>query len=375
MRRRLLAPAFVALVACTSVPPAVRAPDPEIAPPPGERAPTDWAKDTHSPNDAALELVAQRIVDERARGVGTPDVDKIVAWMRRYGEPHVRPRVISATGQAPLATDVLDAQIAASRNAHTRWAIARGPLPHGGETVTALLLDAVADMTPLPTRARTGEWLTFDAKLHVPARDAKVIVLGPRGVPRTVPTSFDAATRTAHATFVVDHPGAFVVQLVGDLAEGPRPLLEARVFADADPPTNDEGLPAVPGEAEGDDLGALVAGLRASELLPALKRDARLDAIAREHAERMLDAHTIAHDLGEGDLRARFVEAGLDARMVGENVARGSSVREAHRAIYASPSHRTNLLRAEYTHLGVAQVRGDDGVVYVCEVFASGLLR
>lgn len=250
------------------------------------------------------------------------------------------------------------------------------PLPHGGEMLLALRVDAMADLSPLPMRARTGEWLAFEARLHVPARSAQLVVLGPRGLPRTVPTSLDGATGVARARFALDRPGSFTVQLVGDLEDGPRPLLEARVFADVTPSTPGDELPA-PGEGEGDDAAALagmIASLRTLEGSPALTRDETLDALARGHAERMRARRVVAHDLGDGDFRDRF-EAGstLDAQSVGENVAHAPTVALAHRALHASPSHRINLLRADYTHIGIGVARADDGSVYVCETFAASV--
>ncbi len=56
---------------------------------------------------------------------------------------------------------------------------------------------------------------------------------------------------------------------------------------------------------------------------------------------------------------------------VRENVAHARSVKLAHRALYASASHRLNLLRADYTHTGIGVARAPDGTVYVCETFAS----
>jgi uncharacterized protein YkwD len=86
----------------------------------------------------------------------------------------------------------------------------------------------------------------------------------------------------------------------------------------------------------------------------------------------MRDRHSVAHDLGDGDFRDRFeAEGTLDARAVGENVAHAPTVALAHRALHASPSHRINLLRADYTHMGVGVALALDGSVYVCETFAA----
>lgn len=383
---RRLAVLAVVLVACGS-PPWARYADDDPPPPPAPLTASaqkdGWAEATQSPwpttgalpcgtGDAALERVAQRMVAERARGLGATDADDVVAWMRENGEPHVRPRIVSASGKAPISEDALRPKLEEVRTERSRCGIARAPLPHGGEIVGAVVIDALADLAPLPTHARTGAWLEVDATLGVPATDARVVVLGPRGIPRTVTTSFDPSTRRAHARFVLDRPGAFTVQLVGDLENGgPRPLLEARVFTDVAPTAS----ATVPGEDSADvnDLESLVAHLREAESLPALTRDRRLDAIASAHAARMLSSRTTAHDVGEGDLRARFTEASLDARRVGENVAHASSILAAHRVLHASPSHRLELLRVEWTHAGFGTARADDGTVYVCEVFADAV--
>jgi len=346
--------------------------------------------------DAALARVARDVVELRARGLGTPDAESLVAKLRASGEPYVRPRVIVASGHAPIDDTKLRSELAHRTDARApvRCGVAIAATPHGGEVLVVLRVEALADLAALPTRARTGEWLSFDARVHVPARSAKLVVLGARGVPKTMPTSLDPATGISRARFVLDQPGAFTVQLVADLAEGPRPLLEARVFADVTPPRPGDEPPA-PGEElatsadardahdarDGHDprdarddaalLARMVAALRTAEGFPALTRDEKLDALAHAHAERMREQKAVAHDLGDGDFRERFeAEGGLDARAVGENVAHAPTIALAHRALHASPSHRINLLRGDYTHLGVGVARAADGSVYVCETFA-----
>ncbi len=331
--------------------------------------------------DGALARVAAKLASERAHGMGPPDPDRVTSLLRAQGEPHVRPRIVSASGRGAIDDDAVRARLEADRRPSTRCgvALARPEAGNeGNERFVAVTVEALADLDPLPARARTGEWLTFAAALHVPATSAKLVVLGPRGLPRTVPTSIvDRAGGRVRARFALDRPGAFTVQLVAELATGPQPVLETRVFADVEPTDDDAPSPA-PGEdaVAGEDAAAvarMTAALRASESLPPLVRDERLDALALAHAEKMRDARTVAHDLGDGDLALRFESAGLAAKIVGENVARARSVALAHRALHASPSHRMNLLRADYTHLGVGVVTDESGNVHVCEVFAGGL--
>ncbi len=400
MRARLVALTFLLIGCGTSTPPA----EPAIPAPPTARAATnEWVTSTRSPwpvdviderltavgeacgaPDGALVRVAARLAAERARGLGAPDPDRIAGLLRAEGEPHVRPRVVSGTRRT-LEDGSFQSALAGGRTTRTRCGLAIASPDHasgkeGDALVVAVAVDALADLEPLPTRARTGEWLSFAARLHAPASSAKLLVLGPRGLPRTVPTSLDRKSGTVKARFALDQPGAFTVQLVGDLENGPTPLLEARVFADVEP-TSEEGPTRAPGEdalrdAGGDDadaLAAMILGLRSAESAPALVRDARLDAIALAHAEEMKRARRAAHDVGEGDLTRRFDDAALSAKVVGENVARARSIVLAHRALHASPSHRLNLLRADYTHVGVGVVHDERGDVWACEVFAGGL--
>lgn len=329
--------------------------------------------------DGALTRVAERLASARARagkGERSDDVDRVVGLLRANGEPHVRPHVVSAIGRAPLALEGLRSQLAALRQEHTRCGVALAPTPDGDEVFAGVALEALADLDPLPIRARTGAWLTLAASLRTPARGAKLVLLGPRGAPRTVPTAVDTSGKV-HGRFALDRPGAFTVQLVGELEGGPQPLLEARVFADVDP--DEEGASAVPAPGEEIALDAeddarllerMAAALRSSEGLSALTPDRELDALARAHATKMREAGAIAHDLGEGDLVERLQTAGLSAQLVGENVARAGSVALVHRALHASPSHRLNLLHAQYTHIGVGVARDAAGTLYACQVFA-----
>ncbi|HSO35472.1 MAG TPA: hypothetical protein VLT33_23245, partial [Labilithrix sp.] len=48
--------------------------------------------------DAALTRVAREIAGARARGLGAPDADGIVQRLRVAGDPHVRPRLVVASG-------------------------------------------------------------------------------------------------------------------------------------------------------------------------------------------------------------------------------------------------------------------------------------
>jgi uncharacterized protein YkwD len=235
-------------------------------------------------------------------------------------------------------------------------------------------VDAPADLKPLPSSARVGQWLGVDANMLIPANEAKVVVLGPRGAPRTITTGIQEGR--INATFAPSTPGPWLVQVVASIEGGPRPVLEAYVHTDAAPPTAFQAERA-PGESaaagatdSADALFRMVNAARAAEHVGTLRRDPVLDAAAAEHATAMRDARSLGHDVGKGTVKDRLEARQAHPRAFGENVARAQTPERAHRAIWASPSHRGNLLEPRYDAVGIGTAEGPDGV-WACEVFAD----
>ena len=328
--------------------------------------------------DLALVRVAARMVERKAAGLPFLDTESLSFAQRVEGEPHVWPRAWAVSGRA-LDHEATRKKLQTWRDSFRdlgvrRCGVASGVAPDGTEIVAAIALDALADLEPLPTHARTGQWLEVTAHLLVPASAARVVVLGPGGDPRRVPTLLEGSR--VRARFAPDRPGAFTVQIVADVATGPRPILEARVFADVAPPRD---LPntAAPGEdaraassEPASQLAAMVAALRDEEGLGPVNREAGLDAIADAHARRMLDARAVGHDVGDGEPTRRLQNANIPAREAGENVAHAATLKLAHRALWQSPSHRANLLRADFTRAGYGVAVDPDGSVWITETFA-----
>ena len=327
--------------------------------------------------DSALIRVATQLAEQQTEGEGELDVDAISYALRAAGAPYVWPRAWLFEGS--------EGEVEAAKARMQRWltSFSDGGARRCGVivrhersrmSVAAVAVDALADLEPLPTRARIGQWLEVRATLRVPATDAKLVVLGPRGAPRPVPTSFNDGR--VRARFNADLPGPWLVQLLGSVEGGPRPLLEALVFAGTEPPRT-AAVSKAPGEgaasAASDPRAALYAmvnAARESELSAPLARDARLEALATEHAEAMRRARKTAHDTGDGDLNQRLERAGLELS-AGENVAHAGSAALAQRALWASPSHRENLLFRGFDVVGIGVAPDADGTLWVCQIFAS----
>jgi hypothetical protein len=117
----------------------------------------------------------------------------------------------------------------------------------------------------------------------------------------------------------------------------------------------------------------LVNAERTKAGLDPLTVDSRLTDIARQHSQLMLSRKTLSHQLsGEGDVRQRVISSGVRFDMSGENVAYDRDAASAHRSLMNSPPHRANILRPEFTTIGVGVVRIGDSI-YVTQDFARRL--
>jgi len=344
------------------------------SPQPASPARDDLAR-ACSTRDAALDRVAAFVAAHETNGAPA-DAETATDALRAEGAPYVWPHIWLLSGQrlgdgAPARFGEWLAALPRVHELRCGSALVRGPR---AEVAAAVAVDVLADLEPLPTNARPGAWLDVRARMLVTTSAAEVLVLGPRGVPHGVPTSFDG--ERVRARFNVDHEGPWLVQVLATVDGGPRPVAEAVVFAGAVPATLAPSRRA-PGEddaqglAPADALAAMVNGARRSEGLDRLLRDSRLDRIAQAHAETMRDAHRLAHEGTDGSPADRLARAGVVASAVGENVAHAADAERAHRTLWHSPSHRSNLLETHFDALGVGVARDADDTLWVCEVFAG----
>lgn len=146
-----------------------------------------------------------------------------------------------------------------------------------------------------------------------------------------------------------------LVQLVATGPAGPRPVAERFL-----------GVPSTPG-AGGDDLDGRLSDLRRRAGVLPLRSNRLLSEEASEHAARVCRQGRVAHVLAPGaDPEVRLRARGLEARLVGEVVARATSVAGAMDALVRSPSHQLTLQERRFTDGGVgvaADARGRTCVV------------
>ncbi len=112
---------------------------------------------------------------------------------------------------------------------------------------------------------------------------------------------------------------------------------------------------------------------RAKAGLPPLELDDRLTEIARQHTEKMVEHKALSHQFPEEpDVRHRVVSSGVRFDISGENVAYDRDADSAERSLMHSPPHRANILRPEFTAIGIGVLHVGDSI-YVTQDFAHRL--
>lgn len=329
--------------------------------------------------DRALFTVARELAAERAAGGSMPDTETIAHRVRAAGAPYVWPAAVALSGTATeadivLRLQTLRAQVEKDGEARCGFGVVEKP-PAGGfaasQFLVAIAVANVGTFEKLPTHVAPGQWLT--AKAHFPGglRSASAYLLGPSGSPKTVQATLSPKKDALTVRFAADADGEYLLQMLGDLGNGPRPLFEALVISGKGAAG---AKPAAAVSAVSDDEAGVLTrinALRAQYKAPALRVDAALTKVAVAHAADMSAAKKLAHDVGKGSPDQRVKRAGIVLRLVGENVSYAKGVIAAHEGIERSPSHRANVLRAEFTKVGIGFVREADGFVYLAEVFGG----
>jgi uncharacterized protein YkwD len=104
---------------------------------------------------------------------------------------------------------------------------------------------------------------------------------------------------------------------------------------------------------------AYVNQQRTQRGLAALRLDPALVAVAREHRTDMFQRSYFSHDTPSGRTPFdRMHAAGITYTAAGENIAYAPNVTIADTGLMNSPEHRANILRPEFTRVGVGIVSG-----------------
>jgi uncharacterized protein YkwD len=112
---------------------------------------------------------------------------------------------------------------------------------------------------------------------------------------------------------------------------------------------------------------------RARAGLPPLAVDPRLTAAARAHSADMVARAFYAHTAPDGSRPGdRAAAAGSTLRAIGENIACGQrSPADVVEGWMNSPGHRANILKPDFTHIGIGFAGGGRAGTYWTQMFGG----
>jgi len=234
-------------------------------------------------------------------------------------------------------------------------------------------LKEAADAPLICGRARSGERIVLVAavragtlelvgknRLHAEViqdfRDPYLVVRDAKGSSRRI--SVDGGDYGATISLPLEWDRPLFVQLVATGPSGPRPVAERWVgkIPQAEPIRGGSQSPE-----------AWLMQLRRAAGARSLRSNRLLSREATNHAQTVCDSGKFGHDLdAAGDPEARLLKRGIEARVVGEAVARAATMRDALHAIEDSPSHRLTVTDPRFTDAGYGKAK--DGKGRTCAV-------
>jgi len=112
---------------------------------------------------------------------------------------------------------------------------------------------------------------------------------------------------------------------------------------------------------------------RAEEKLSPLKMNAILTEVARAHSKNMAKKSELNHELDGKKPADRVKAAGYNWYWVGENIAygEGTPIDEIFKTWMDSQHHKENILRKEFTEIGIGIAKNEKGEAYYTQVFGS----
>lgn len=172
--------------------------------------------------------------------------------------------------------------------------------------------------------------------------------------------------RTLDAAFTLDVPGKYQLEVMCDGSTGPVVISNVPLYVGIPEPSvvSVRGTTVSADQAETRML-ALLNEARAAAGLSALTADTELRDVAMGHTEDMADHGFFGHvSPNTGTPEDRVRRSGALLAESGENIALAPTPELAHETLMNSPGHRANMLRPEFTHVGIAATtKGADLIV------------
>lgn len=248
-------------------------------------------------------------------------------------------------------------------------------VPVGSVNVAGIALSSShADTSYVPRSVSKGSRIWFDGQLGEGYRQPELAITQPNGSTRRVTLGSQGSFSTQ---LDFSEIGRTQVEVLATGPSGLEVVANFPVFVGTPPPG---AVRVARGQSESAEaavatLSDLLNDERQKSGLAPLEFDSRLAEVAAEHSADMVEQRFFGHESPtRGDPMRRTRRAGMSLNQLGENVGRGPSAKDLHHLLMGSPGHRGNILRPEFTHVGIGVV-GDDSsgerVLLATQLFAS----
>jgi uncharacterized protein YkwD len=240
----------------------------------------------------------------------------------------------------------------------TRYGIFVSP---SGSTASVVLGAVEIEYAPIARDFEPGQMVTLRGQVGPRFAFGHVYLTKPDGSVEERRTT----SRTVDASFQLATKGRYQLEVMGDGKTGPVIVSNVPLYVGV-PEQVARGMAGAvvdPEQAEARMLVLLNEARRAAGIASVVP-DAELRQIAAGHTEDMVDHHFFSHvspTTGRPEDRAK--RSGVLVSLFGENIALSMTPEAAHEGLMGSPGHRANMLRADFTHVGIAAENSDSGLV------------
>jgi uncharacterized protein YkwD len=314
--------------------------------------------------DPRLATLSDWIIDRLGPGGEPPDtaVTDFYQWNLGLVEPSPHIIVLGLPNDASI-TDNVQRSVTnfLTRQPYTHWGAALR-VRSGLWVIVVTLSWRHVSLEPVPRTTTPGQPIAVRGTLAADYATPTFVIQSPSGDVSRVPSG---SGREIDMRIPTTASGAYRVEILGRGPQGEKVIANFPVYVGESPPTSlrlrtplaTAGGESATAEQVTADLLRMLEEERRQQGLPALDRDARLDAIALAHSTDMRDHDFVAHTSPTtGTAADRVRAAQLRSGLVLENIGRGYSASEIQSGLLGSPGHRANLINPDVNTVGIAVV-------------------
>jgi uncharacterized protein YkwD len=332
--------------------------------------------------DARLAVLARFVLDGVTRDVpSAPSLELVDFVLRHVGSYDAEPEVVVLDLPVDGAAQALQAGLAArlSAGSFTHYGAASVAKP-GGTRLVVVLAERGVVLAPVARSVVAGATLRLSGRLLAGASRPRVEISSPGS--RAV--ALDAGPGPElDVELPIAQRGVHRVDVLGDDAFGTTTLARMTIYAGIDPPVTLSATQSAGGVDEAVVRRELLARInddRARAGRAALVQDATLDRIAQRHSAEMRDQGFVGHASSRsGGPAERVARAGMQGRLVLENIVRGDDAVALHVNTMTQPDLQQNALHADATHVGLGVVRltgaAGTGTLLMTQLFTGAAQR